>query len=177
MSNELTTNTPTFAIKTGTAKAPQHFMAPRIGVCLTNGKNGRDARAAEKASMPHQARNGGFHTFAGYLAATFPKAVMGYAARLAAQRASYEAMLTGEADEAVLRSIQARLEECDKASTPTNRAGFTVLVQSIRVWADQGATKPPKLTKAQLEALALVEEYVTLVAPKKPEADADASDE
>lgn len=166
MSIIVSQNTPTFALAVGTKKTPQNFaleMPCLSGVALTAGKAGREAKLAVKVDMPTQAANGGFHTFAGYLAATFPKAVSGYALRLKAQEESYVAMLTGETNEAIVASIEAKLEEIRKAQSPTNRAGFTVLVQTVLNWADQTATKPPKLTKAQIEGLDYLNKYVALI--------------
>lgn len=177
MSNEITLrNTPSFAVQVGTKKNPSAFMAPRIGVALTNGKAGREAKSAEKADMPTQAANGGFHTFAGFLAATFPKATAGYATRLEAQREAYAKMLDGEDNDAIAEHLNDKLAELAKASVPTNKAGFTVFVQTILNWADQSATKPPKLTKAQAEALDLVHQYTAKVAKHAAPREADTGE-
>lgn len=165
MSNELTTvNVPTFAIVTGSKKAPVTLNAPRAGVALAAGKAGTEARKAEKADLAEQAMKGGFTTFAGFLMATFPKAAAQYEARAAAQVEAYKAMLDADDAPDVIESIHAKIDALTKASTPTNKAGFTLFVQCILTWADQGATKPVKLNKAQLEALTHVNKYVELQA-------------
>lgn len=179
MSNEIALrNTPSFAIQTGTKKNPSAFMAPRIGVALTNGKAGREAKSAEKADMPTQAANGGFHTFAGFLAATFPKAAASYEVRRAAAVARCDEDLQDphmpEENRAYVEAKRAALLQ---SSTPTNKAGFTEFVRCIVSWADQAVAKPPKLTKAQVEALDLVHQYAAKVAkpaaPTAPEAPAE----
>lgn len=157
MSNEVSTVV-TFALQIGTKKAPVEFNVPRIGVALAGGKAGTEARKAEKASLPQQAANGGFHSFAGFLAATFPKACASYEGKIRTRREIYvEELTTAKGDEA--QSIADRLDQLNKAATPTNKAGFTVFVQCVREWA----ANAKKLTKAQEAALAQVDEYVRIV--------------
>ena len=155
--NEIVTVT-TFALQIGTKKAPVEFNVPRVGVALAGGKAGTEARRAEKASLPHQAANGGFHSFAGFLAATFPKACAAYEGKISTRREIYaEELVTAKDSEA--QSVADKLDQLNKAASPTNKAGFTVFVQCVREWA----ANAKKLTKAQEAALAQVDEYVRLV--------------
>ena len=159
MSNEIATqNFTVFALQVGTKKAPIAFEVPRVGVALANGKAGSEARKAEKASLPQQAANGGFHTFAGFLAATFPKACTAYEGKIKTRREIYvEELSTAKGEEAQL--IADKLDQLNKAATPTNKAGFTVFVQCVREWA----ASAKKLSKSQEAALVQVDEYVRLV--------------
>lgn len=159
MSHEITTEAFTvFALQVGTKKAPISFAVPRQGVALAAGKAGTEARKAEKASLPQQAANGGFHTFAGFLAATFPKACALYEGKIKTRREIYvEELSTAKGEEA--QALADKLDQLNKAATPTNKAGFTVFVQCIREWASSAK----KITKTQETALVQVDEYVRLV--------------
>lgn len=175
MSN-ITTFAPTFALSIGTKAAPRSFVADRIGVALTNGKNGKEARTATKADMPMQAVNGGFHTFSGYLAATFPAAVAAFDDAVKLKLEDYQRLLKGETDPDVVGTLQSKIDRLTAAGqSVTNREGFNTFVQCILVWAEgtpaKEATakraavpaKPRKMTAAQQEAMGIVLEYVRLI--------------
>lgn len=156
MSYEVTAHTFTaHAIQIGTKKAPVQFAAPRCGVMLAAGKVGTDARKAEKGDMVNQARNGFYFPLVGFLAATFPKAVAQYETRIASKLAMWEDL--GDLSESAREEIEAKKAQLLKAKTPTNKEGVAVLVQCVLNWAADAK----KVSKAQTEALAIVNAFVS----------------
>ena len=163
MSN-ITASSALFSLSVGTKKAPKSINAPRAGVALTMGRNGKDARAAEKNSLPHQALNGNYATFAGYIMASFPKVCGAHFERIASHAEALRLMSSQgiELSEAQVSYVAA----VDRGDACT-RMGFDMLIQCIIV------NVPAKLTKAQVEALDHVNHYVTLSADRAAKRDAE----
>lgn len=147
-----------FALSFGTKKTPMAVAADVLGVSCAAGKAGTDARKAVKANMPLQAANGTFAPFAGYLAASFPKTFKAFMAGLEGQRVGLTALKAAdpttwtERHEAVLAEVT--------AFSLQSRMGFNLLVQFI---LNNPLEKP---TKAQVEAVAAVQSYSTILAER-----------
>lgn len=164
MSNELivTNNAPTFAVAFGTKKAPQSLVVDAVGVGLTTGKAGREARASLSKSMPELARDGRFSVFAAFLVATFPKLVAGYKDRIQYSIDTMESRATDGGLSADETDMLAKV----KADPLNCRAGFDALCKHIiKCTSAEGA----KVSKAQAAALELVQEYGKLCAARAAE--------
>lgn len=168
MSQALTVFGATYALQVGTKKKPASIHADRAGVALTTGKAGKLARDAEKSDMPRQAMNGNYAKFSGYLVALFPKVAAEHAGRVKTHAETLRLMASQGIE---LTEQQVRyLAAADSADFRT-RVGFEMLVQSILNNA------PVKQTKQQVEALAIVRDYVELSAAKQAELQARQAEE
>lgn len=158
---------PSVALSFGTKKNPQSLPADAHGVALAAGKVGTEARKALKNNMPEQAANGTFAPFAGFIAASLPKVFKAFMGQLDTKRRGLETLKAADG-EAWADKHEAVLVECQNFSL-RSRIGFNMLVQFVL------NNKPEKLTKAQIEALALVDEYVAILAARaEAKAKADA---
>ena len=160
-------NIPTLTIASGNKK-PVAYQASLAGAALAAGKVGTIARAASKKSLPEQAKSGGFHTFAGLIAATFPKAAIQFDTAVRATLDAYTALHAQETDEAVRTVLERKIGAMARVSSPHCREGFSTLVQIVLNQTAQNVAKPMKLSVAQRDVLALVIEYVALMAAPEP---------
>ena len=156
---------PSVSIAFGTKKNPKSIPADANGVALAAGKAGTDARKSLKANMPEQASNGTFAPFAGYIAASFPKAFKAFMAQLETRRSGLETIKAADGD-AWNEKHEAVLQECAGFSL-RSRIGFNMLVQFVL------NNLPEKPTKAQVEATSLIGSYVEILAARQAAKDAE----